>query len=242
VTSSRQFEAIDDPADPAWSGHAVELDARDATRRRVLRASAAVVLVAAAAVVMVVAFSSRDADRSLTMDRAVPEAAAPLVQSDNLVAVPQSSGTAPVPEVLPAPGGAPIGGSGWAPPQVTRPAFSSERITGDASGVSAVLMSRLDALAAELGEPIEIVSGWRTRHEQASLYRRYIAGTGNLAAVPGTSLHEVGRAADAYVDGVSLASVPGAVRLARLQGLHFPVPGEAWHVELIGDPQGSGRR
>lgn len=141
-------------------------------------------------------------------------------------------------EVVPS---APATGSGWAPAEVTHAAYSPVRLTGDTSGVAAILTSRLDALARDLGTPIEVVSGWRTNHEQSQLYQKYLAGTGNLAAVPGTSLHEVGRAADVYVDGVPLAKVPGAIELARAYGMHFPVPGEAWHVELVGDPQGSGR-
>ncbi|MCW2961104.1 MAG: penicillin-resistant DD-carboxypeptidase, partial [Thermoleophilia bacterium] len=87
--------------------------------------------------------------------------------------------------------------------------------------------------ATALGRPIDVVSGHRTRAEQADLYRRFTSGTGNLAAVPGTSRHEHGDAADVYVGGVALADVPGAALLAQLGGLGFPVPGEPWHVEAV---------
>ena len=70
-----------------------------------------------------------------------------------------------------------------------------------------------------------------TRAEQAELYRRYQNGTGNLAAPPGQSNHEHGDAADAYINGVALANVAGAREAAQRLGLHFPVGGEAWHVE-----------
>jgi hypothetical protein len=64
------------------------------------------------------------------------------------------------------------------------------------------------------------------------LYAKYLAGTGNLAAKPGTSNHEHGDAADVNVNGTSLASYKNAKELAAQLGLHFPVGGEPWHVEV----------
>lgn len=241
MNGSSAFDAIDDPADPAWSGHAVALADRRAGRRRVLVRAAfgALLVVFAGSLVAILGGADGPAAPTESPSLVTPGAFVSVPQGGAAVAPPAAPAPAPESE---SPDAARPSASGWAPAQVTRPSFSPQHITGDASGVSAQLMSRLDALAADLGQPIEIVSGWRTRHEQTDLYRRYLAGTGNLAAVPGTSLHEVGRATDAYVDGAALATIPRAVELARLHGLHFPVAGEAWHVELIGDPQGSGRR
>lgn len=110
----------------------------------------------------------------------------------------------------------------------------SGQLDGDLTGVHPELIRRLDTLSVVIGRRIEVISGWRTRHEQEGLYQSFLSGAGNLAAVPGTSKHETGRAADVYVDGVALASVPGAAEQAAALGLHFPVPGEAWHVEIVG--------
>lgn len=43
---------------------------------------------------------------------------------------------------------------------------------------------------------LSVISGGRTYAEQAKLYQAYLNGTGNLAAKPGTSVHESGRAVD----------------------------------------------
>jgi hypothetical protein len=77
--------------------------------------------------------------------------------------------------------------------------------------------------------------GRRTYGEQAALYALYVAGKGNLAAKPGTSNHEFGRAGDCGIVvngreqniGVSLK----ARALMRKYGLCLPVRGEKWHVE-----------
>ena len=128
----------------------------------------------------------------------------------------------------------PVGsGSGWAPVDATKDGSESGRLTGDLAGTTPALRDRLDRLAAELDIQIEFVSGWRTRHEQSELYSMFLNGTGNLAAVPGTSRHEIGYAADVYVKGTALADYPGVRARAKRFGLHFPVGGEAWHVELI---------
>lgn len=43
---------------------------------------------------------------------------------------------------------------------------------------------------------LSVISGGRTYAEQQRLYQAYLNGTGNLAAKPGTSVHESGRAVD----------------------------------------------
>ncbi|MEO6867720.1 MAG: M15 family metallopeptidase, partial [Gaiellales bacterium] len=107
----------------------------------------------------------------------------------------------------------------------------SNHVTGKVDGLAPALRAGLEKMGAQLGVKIDVISGQRSYEEQAELYRRYLNGTGNLAAPPGRSNHESGNAADAYVNGVALASVPGAREAAAAAGLGFPVAGEAWHVE-----------
>lgn len=111
-------------------------------------------------------------------------------------------------------------------------------LTGDIKGLGPSISAGLEGLALALGKDLVVISGARTFAEQQVLYARFQAGTGNLAAVPGTSRHETGEAADVYVDGVALADVPGARRAAAMLGLGFPVPGEPWHVERVSSPRG----
>jgi hypothetical protein len=82
------------------------------------------------------------------------------------------------------------------------------------------------------GGRIHIVSGWRDSRKQAQLYAAYLAGTGNLAARPGTSKHERGLAVD-WGGNQSLYQ-----SLARSMGAHFPVRGEPWHMEVPGYARG----
>ena len=108
------------------------------------------------------------------------------------------------------------------------------RVTGDTSGLNQNLLDGLRYVAGELGKTVNVVSGKRTRAEQEELWRKYQNGTGNKAAPPGTSRHETGNAADAYIDGTALQSYPGAAAAAAKFGLGFPVGGEPWHVEATG--------
>ena len=129
-----------------------------------------------------------------------------------------------------APGALPVlGGVGGV--SGAAPAGAVTNVTGKTDGLDPELLRRLDAVGRELGAKIDVISGHRTYEEQARLYAAYQAGTGNLAAKPGTSNHEHGGAADVYVNGVALANVDGAREIAARHGLHFPVGGEAWHVE-----------
>jgi hypothetical protein len=234
MRASTAFEAIDDPLDPAWNGHADASQHR--SNRRLIATVVAAVFVFLVGVLATTALAQRSGDDRVASTGRPSDAA---VAAANAVEAP------PVPSVRPdpaptsrtgaAPAPTPAAGSGWAPAAATvRPQDAgSGLLVGDLAGVSPVLIMRLDALAVVLDRELEVVSGWRTRHEQAGLYQRYVAGQGNLAAVPGTSNHEVGLAADVYVDGVALADVPTVTAKALTVGLHFPVPGEAWHVELL---------
>jgi hypothetical protein len=111
-------------------------------------------------------------------------------------------------------------------------ADAAQWLTGDTQGLNPALANKLAEVGRRLGKKLNIVSGYRTRQEQEALYQKYLNGTGNLAAKPGTSRHETGNAADVQVDGQSLGSNPQARAIALQVGLTFPVPGEPWHVEL----------
>ena len=86
----------------------------------------------------------------------------------------------------------------------------------------------LIALAKASGEPIQVNSAYRSNEEQAALYQDYLNGTGNLAAPPGQSNHNHGAAVDVNL-------TPRQRELAAQFGLGFPVAGEDWHMELVGD-------
>jgi hypothetical protein len=90
------------------------------------------------------------------------------------------------------------------------------------------LAEAMIALAKASGEPIQVNSGYRSNEEQADLYAAYLNGTGNLAAPPGQSNHNHGAAVD-----VNLTARQR--ELAPQFGLGFPVSGEDWHMELVGD-------
>lgn len=79
-----------------------------------------------------------------------------------------------------------------------------------------------------------VVSGFRTFAEQQELYRRYLNGTGNLAAKPGTSNHEGGQAID-------VSDTEGFARAMNAMGegrLYRRIPGEPWHFSVSGYRQG----
>jgi secretion/DNA translocation related TadE-like protein len=94
-------------------------------------------------------------------------------------------------------------------------------------GLRAFFISRLGCLFDRV-EGLWIVSGFRTRAEQAGLHR----SKPDLAAPPGQSNHERGLAADLGFPtpterAAAHATAPGC-------GLEFPVPHEPWHVEPVG--------
>jgi hypothetical protein len=90
--------------------------------------------------------------------------------------------------------------------------------------------------AAEAGVTLTITSGFRTQEEQQYLYNCYKSGScngGNLAAKPGYSNHQNGRALD-LPTSTWLADNAGKFGFKRT------VPSEAWHYEFFGtDPGGS---
>lgn len=96
-----------------------------------------------------------------------------------------------------------------------------------AEGLQPFFAARLSCLFAAV-PGLWIVSGFRTRAEQATLYEQ----KPGLAAPPGHSNHELGLAADLGYPS------DGAEDMAHVRaagcGLSFPVPYEPWHVEPAG--------
>ena len=98
------------------------------------------------------------------------------------------------------------------------------QVTGDTQGLNPVFHQRLGLWSAAVGQAYNVGSGYRSMQEQARLYQAYLAGTGNLAAPPGSSMHNFGLASD----GPHWKNRnPGAF------GLRFPIPSEDWHVEPV---------
>ncbi len=90
--------------------------------------------------------------------------------------------------------------------------------------------SRLLRLLEFFQGRVMIESGYRSTEQQQALYDAYLAGTGNLAAKPGFSEHEFGRAAD--LDRFDQSLSWGEVHYtAAAYGLKFPIPSELWHCE-----------
>ena len=115
------------------------------------------------------------------------------------------------------------GGSGgsWSGGSGTYPGVSGDTDFTPALGMALSKMSKA------AGQSIYVQSGWRSYAEQAALYEAYLNGTGNLAAPPGSSNHESGRAADITPGSEVFGS------MASRFGLGFTVPGESWHIELL---------
>ncbi|MEO6774336.1 MAG: D-alanyl-D-alanine carboxypeptidase family protein [Kofleriaceae bacterium] len=87
--------------------------------------------------------------------------------------------------------------------------------------------------ARKKGVDLRIRSGFRTFAKQQRLYKQYRRGAGNLAAPPGYSNHESGRALDLSV--TNHKAFDWLQEHAHTYGFHRTVPGEAWHWEYLGD-------
>jgi len=94
------------------------------------------------------------------------------------------------------------------------------------TGLNEEFLRRYNEYNAAVGGKFSIISGFRSYAQQAELYRRYLAGTGNLAAPPGRSNHEKGLAIDHGPH-----STASDRTVAETFRLHYPVGGEPWHVE-----------
>lgn len=102
-------------------------------------------------------------------------------------------------------------------------------------GVHPELLARTRRAVADMPPEVrkhfQIISGFRSREQQEAAYRHYLAG-GGIAARPGHSQHEVGRALDIQ---------PGPANdwlraHGHRYGLHFPVPGDRPHMQMTPGP------
>jgi hypothetical protein len=96
-----------------------------------------------------------------------------------------------------------------------------------AGGLRPFFVARLNCLFDHV-PGLWLVSGFRTRAEQAALYEL----KPHLAAPPGHSNHELGLAADLGFPSENGERQAHAAALGC--GLEFPVPHEPWHVEPVG--------
>lgn len=148
----------------------------------------------------------------------------------------------------------PVFGSRAATRSVERPG-SSSRVTNPSSlrsypfirvnsgvdfrNVQPTLLQRLNFIGKKLGRVVTLTSGYRTHSEQRYLYNQYLAGNIGLAAPPGRSNHEHGRAVDALIDGEAIGNVIPENVLNQL-GLHsLAHVGDAVHVELAEGVEGA---
>lgn len=95
--------------------------------------------------------------------------------------------------------------------------------------VAGAFLAMKDA-AKKDGVDLQISSSYRSRQEQEVLYAKYKAGTGNLAAKPGTSNHESGLAID-------FKNTKGAYSWLAKNAERFGMknlPGEPWHYSPNG--------
>ena len=98
-------------------------------------------------------------------------------------------------------------------------------------GMNPLMDARLRALIAAAPGRVTVTSGARTRAQQQKLYDDYLAGTGNLAVKPGTSLHEKGLALDLGFENDATRRWVHAN--ASRFGLVFPIKSESWHAEPV---------
>jgi prophage tail gpP-like protein len=106
----------------------------------------------------------------------------------------------------------------------------------DVMHVDYTLLSSLNSLGARLATTMLVTSGFRSLAEQTSLYDRYRRSGFDIkyiAAKPGTSNHEFGRAVDVTVNGQAIGAVVPDTIMA-IYGLHTSVEGDPVHVTKIG--------
>ena len=123
-------------------------------------------------------------------------------------------------------------------------------ITGNTKNVDAELLRRLSAWNEALGNKYAVHVGYRSNEDQQIAYDKYLAGTGPLAAKPGTSKHNQMpalavdlRGANSYAAGSGHTTYEERV-LGKKYGLTWPVGFKAsgsvefgtiepWHVEKL---------
>ena len=97
---------------------------------------------------------------------------------------------------------------------------------------TAIAFRAMAHAAAKAGIDLRVRSGFRSFAKQKKLYKAYRKGEGNLAARPGFSNHESGRALDLYVTDYKVFE--WLQNHAARYGFHRTVPGEPWHWEYLG--------
>lgn len=123
-------------------------------------------------------------------------------------------------------------------------------ISGNINNVDQELLRRLGAWNSALKNKYAVHIGWRSNADQLVAYNKYLAGTGPVAAKPGTSKHNQSpslavdlRGADSYTAGSGHTTYSERV-LGAKYGLCWPVgqraagggaydTTEPWHVEKI---------
>lgn len=103
------------------------------------------------------------------------------------------------------------------------------------------------AFRTKFGKSLAITEAYRDLARQQALYAAYQAGTGNKAAVPGTSVHGWALACD-FGSGLTSYGTPeknwmnanGPSFGWQPKGDGFPDQAEPWHFEYDGSYQGSG--
>jgi D-alanyl-D-alanine carboxypeptidase len=86
--------------------------------------------------------------------------------------------------------------------------------------------------ARKAGIEIAIRSGFRSHEKQKQLYREYKRGWGHLAAKPGYSNHQSGKALDIYIRDYKVYE--WLKKNASKFGFKRTVKREAWHWEYTG--------
>ncbi|HEX9991360.1 MAG TPA: phage tail tape measure protein [Acidimicrobiales bacterium] len=112
--------------------------------------------------------------------------------------------------------------------------LAATSFAGDAGGLNPILLGKFNLWNALTGGGHYIVSGYRSYAEQAALYARYLAGDPSLTLVapPGSSNHQLGLAIDHAPDSTAYDRPVGYAL-----GVHWPVPREPWHMEVVGMPR-----
>jgi peptidoglycan hydrolase-like protein with peptidoglycan-binding domain len=111
---------------------------------------------------------------------------------------------------------------------------------GEGQYAQAAVARNFKAMVAEAraaGINLGVNSGWRSNEEQAELYRRYLNGTGNKAAPPGYSNHQMGLSIDVgNVGGYNTRAYNWLRENAGRFGFVNDVAGEFWHWTYTRDP------
>ncbi len=97
---------------------------------------------------------------------------------------------------------------------------------------TAIAFRAMARAASKAGIDLRVRSGFRSFAKQQKLYKAYRKGSGNLAARPGYSNHESGRALDIFITDYKVFE--WLQTHAATYGFHRTVSGEPWHWEYLG--------